>query len=330
MRVLHVNEVARAGSSMVREARARGLDWGLLDTVRLDHRGRSFAALAERGVKGAQWAANLKAQVRAADVVHIHGANVVAHTRWAAKQYVLHLHGTDIRTAQYDLRHRDSVRRAVEEAQLVYYVTPDLWEHVRGLRPDAELFPVVADTTGVPLSKADTSHLKVVFPSRWDASKGGEEQLRVAAEVVRVSGSAAVEGLAWGESWRNAEALGITMRPRMSHVEYLNWLASATVAVGQIAGILSVSELEAMAAGVPTVAPLKPEWYDGSDTSMRDIPVFGGARGSDDQLASQIGLEVQRLLESPMVTDARGWVETHHGPRRAVDRLLAAYARLRK
>lgn len=330
MRVLHVNEVARAGSSLVREARSRGLEWRLLDTVRLKRQGRSFTAFAERGTKGAQWAARLHAQARAADVVHIHGANVVSHTRWAVKHYVLHLHGTDIRTAQYDLRFRDSIRRAVDEAQLVYYVTPDLREHVRDLRPDAELFPVVADTTNVPDSRGSTSPSKVVFPSRWDASKGGDEQLRIAAEVVRVSENASVEGLAWGENWREAEALGIAMRPRMGHLDYLDWLASATVAVGQTAGILSVSELEAMAAGVPTVAPLRPEWYDGSHPSMRDVPVFGGERGPTEMLPSQIAREVGRLLESPVVTSARSWVESHHGPARAVDRLNAAYQQLQR
>lgn len=328
MRVLHVNEVARAGSSLVREAKSRGLDWRLLDSVRLNRSGRGMAALAERGLKGAKWAAQLQAQARAADIVHVHGANVVAHTRWAAKRYVLHLHGTDIRTAQYDPRHRDSIRRAVEEAQLVYYVSPDLWEHVKDIRPDAELFPVIADTTSVPSATAASAQKRVVFPSRWDASKGGGEQLRVAAEILRHSGSAVLEGLAWGENWQKAEALGIAMRPKMSHDEYLDWLASGTVAVGQIAGILSVSELEAMAAGVPLVAPLRPEWYDGSDASMRDIPVFGGSRGTEESLPLQIALEVQRLLESPVITDARSWVEEYHGPGRAVDRLTAAYARI--
>ena len=97
---------------------------------------------------------------------------------------------------------------------------------------------------------------KVFFPSRWDASKGGDALLETAAEVLSAVGRSDkvdVVGLDWGDRAPEAAALGIKLLPKMTKSAFLRELSSAHVAVGQVTGLLGVSELQAMGIGVPLI-----------------------------------------------------------------------------
>lgn len=333
MKVLHVNDVARIGSALVRQARSEGLDWDLYDTARADPAWHPATRAARRALRGGLWAAGLARRAWRADLLDVHGGLVPAHTRFTRRPYVLHLHGTDIRTRRYEPAYTALIERSVREALDVYYTTPDLAEHTLDLSPGAALQPVVVDPAEIPDAPsgapADSGPFTVVFPSRWDAAKGGAEQERVVAALRRAYGERIVlEGLDWGENaGRIAREHGVLLRPRMPHDAYIRWLAGASAAVGQMTGCMGVSELEAIATGATTIMALDERWYDGAHETTRGVPVLAGPVARADFVDAIVD-GVGRALDGERVTGGRAWVEAHHSPRRAVERLAERFSHL--
>lgn len=323
VKVLHVNNIARIGSALVRQARSRGLDWSLYDTARTDSRWSARTRALRRALRGAAWETGLARRALGTDLLDVHGATVTAHTRWLRLPYVLHLHGSDIRQRQYEERYAPLVRRAVLEACDVYYTTPDLAEHVAGLRQEATLQPVIVDTTEIPQAVAADGPARFLFPSRWDASKGGAMQIAVLAALRSAyGGSLLLEGLDWGQDAGQAAAHGVKLLPKMGHGAYVRWIASGTAAIGQMTGCMGVSELEAIGSGVSLIMALNPQWYDGAHPTTRDVPVLAGPVAPAEAVDAIVEA-VGQVLNGERVNGGRQWVAEHHSPAAAVDRLLS-------
>ncbi|RAX22902.1 MULTISPECIES: hypothetical protein [unclassified Actinomyces] len=323
MKVLHVNDVARIGSALVRQARSIGLDWSLYDTARVDPQWSARTRTLRRALRGAAWEAGLLRRALPADLLDVHGATVTAHTRWLRRPYVLHLHGTDIRVRRYESSYTALVERAVREARDVYYTTPDLAEHVLDLAPAATLQPVIVDIRELPVvTEKAGNRPRVLFPSRWDVAKGGATQLNLLASLREEFGdNVELEGLDWGENASTAaQDYGVVLRPRMSHRDYARWLGTGTLAVGQMTGYMSISELEVIATGTTTVMALNSRWYDGAHPTTRDVPVLGGPTEPERLLETTVE-GVRQALDGARVNGGREWVAANHSPARAVERL---------
>lgn len=350
IRVLHVNDAAFTTANLLREAGRRGLPWHYLPIAVSDPAWRGVSGTVRRAGRGLRWEARLARRAASSDLLHVHVASVVRHTGWVPRPYVLHLHGTDIRTHQYLPEHAGLIRRAVERAAAVLYSTPDLAEHVRW-RPDATLMPVPIDVAALPPWRPD-SRPTVVFASRWESVKGLAVQLAVADAIRRRSPEVRLLGIDWGSGAAQARAHGVELVPRLSHAAFLDLLATAHVVVGQPTGMLAASELEAVGIGVPVVAPLEPGWYLPVDVAVP--PVLGGlavgrshhlpaqdpgrtggstpAIGDMEALAEVISEAALTALADPRATSARldgpRWLEREHGTARAVDQLVDLYGSL--
>ncbi|MBB6334258.1 hypothetical protein [Schaalia hyovaginalis] len=327
MRVLHVNDIASIGTHLVREARSRGLDWDLLPIARVDPAWSPRMRPVRRALRGAAWELRLCAKALPSDLIHVHGATVDAHTWWVPRPMALHLHGSDARIARYDLARRSCVERAITRAGLVFYTTPDLAEHVLDLRPDALLHPVVVDAAAAPRVRELPETGPIVFPSRWDDSKGGDRLFEVLRAVRSAAPEARIEGVDWGDRAGEAAKLGVRLVPRMSHDGYLSWLSTGRLAVGQATGVMGASELEAMTIGIPLVMPLLARWYSGDHPSLRDVPVVAERVDRLDDIPAAVREAVGEGMGLRAPTEAASWVAAHHGPSQAVDSLLASYGR---
>lgn len=317
---LHVNDCASTAARMLAVARQRGYRWDFEPLAAPT--GTTWSGplgQARRAALGASWLARLQLRSRGYDLVHYHDGSILRHTKVIRHDFALHLHGTDIRTLQYAPGIGPVIRRGVARAAAVFYSTPDLAEHTLPLRPDARLVPVPVPTRGLPQwSPPDHGEPTVFFASRWEPAKGGARMLEVAREVTRaVRGRARVVGLAWGAQHEDAAAAGVQLLPRMSPDAYLRALSSATVVVGQSAGILAASELEALSVGAPLVVPSALELY--SD----DPPPVLAVAHPDDVASAVLSVLTQGAAEDAAVR--RDWVATRHSPERAVDIVAAAY-----
>jgi glycosyltransferase involved in cell wall biosynthesis len=310
-----VNDAAYTARRMIVEARRRGYVWHYLPKAAPDQEWRGITGKARRAAIGGAWVARLRVQARRHDIVHVHSASTLAHARLGAPRYVLHCHGTDVRTAQYDPARQAGIRGGLRDAEAVFFSTPDLAEHVLPHREDAVYVPVPVDVDAVEPWQPGEGRPRVVFASRWTADKDSTDpaagQLAVARAVVAAVGDEAdVVGVDWGPQAAEAAALGVRLVPRRDHAGYLELLSGSNVVIGQTAGILAASEVEALAAGTPLVVPVPLPLYTDVDP-----PVYGGS-------VPEAAEAVRALLDGSQAHDpevARKWVRDRHGVEHAVD-----------
>lgn len=315
--VLHVNEAAFTAHRLIAEAVRRGWTWHYLPKAAPAQEWRGLSGQAHKALIGAGWVARLRLLARRHDIVQVHSASTVAHSKYGAPRYVLHCHGTDVRTTQYEPARGPGIRAALRDAEAVFFSTPDLAEHVLPHRADAHYLPVPVDVANVPRWQPGSDTPRVVFASRWTADKNTDVQLETAAELVAaLAGRAEVVGLDWGPHAADAAAAGVRLLPRRDHAGYLDLLAGAHVVVGQAAGILAVSEVEALAAGAPMVVPVALPLYAGDPP-----PVHAG--GVDDAVSAAVGLLDGTVAHEP--EKVRQWVADHHGVEHSVDAVAAVH-----
>jgi hypothetical protein len=312
-RVLHLYDAADVGATIVRYGRRTGLPW------------RQFNVAPPEGgakvIRSAVWQARRASGILAADLLHLHSGSRIGIVRSKPyKPFVLHFHGTDIRTQYYDPLRRPTLQWGADNAAAVLYSTPDLEPHARTARADAVYLPNPVAMDELPAWDPRSRPL-VVFASRWESSKGGSRQLELARKLAAALGPfAELQGIDWGSESAAAAALGVELVPRMPKDSYLAWLASAHCVIGQSAGILAMSELQAVALGVPVAMPKLGNGY-----YPEPVPVL---QGEDEELVEQ----VRHVLHDPVAASAQlsgpQWIRHHHAPEQAVNTLVSLYDRL--
>lgn len=334
--VLHLSDPAYTATLLARAAEGTGRRWRVLPLATTPPARGTAQQVLRKAARGLGWEAELLTARMRSRRLHVHSALARRHAGWAfGRSFALHLHGTDIRSRQYEPAHRDLVRGTVRDAHVVFYSTPDLREHVSPLRGDARLVPVpvplpehgAAELPG-PVRSATGGREYLFFPSRWEEVKGGAAQIALARTLAAaVTGPSApvLLGLDWGPLAAEAAAAGVRLLPKMPHAQFLATVAGARLCIGQLSGVLGASELDALASEVPLAAPLNPSWYDGSHSSLRIPPVVGGVDlgvgGGPDELVDLVLEE----LASPASRPTREWVREHHSPEAALAEVLAGY-----
>lgn len=323
--VLHVNDCASTAARMISEAGRRGMKWDYLPlAVTGAHSWDTPYAKIEKAVRGVTWLGRLRLQMARHEFVHVHSIGTMRHARYAVGRYILHSHGTDVRTLQYDPVWRDTILSALRHAEAVFYPTPELHEHVLQHREDAVYLPIPLDPARLPSwapRSARDGRPTVFFASRWGRDKGCDIEFDVAARLVAALGAKVdVVGLDWGPMADRARATGVRLVPPMNRTGYLATLASADVVVGQAAGILATSELETLGIGAPLVLPVPTPAY-----ADRQPPVYGSS--VDTAVDAVQGLVSGSVGHDP--ARGRSYIDAYHHIAKAVDVVVATYSRVR-
>jgi glycosyltransferase involved in cell wall biosynthesis len=235
---------------------------------------------------------------------------------------VLHLHGTDIRRQWKAPETRDIIQRTIDGASAVYYPNLDTAEAATTARPDAVHMPIIVDTGILPVwaPSSESGRPIVLFVSRWDDSKGVENQLAVARALREaLPQDARILGLDWGPGASAAAEAGVELVSRRSHDRFLELIARADVAVAQSSGVLATSELEAMAIGPALVVPI-PSIADDGDPA----PVL---KGTPSDVVEQTVAALFDPRAASSALSARGWVEKKHTGDRWIPELERVYRR---
>lgn len=321
-RTLHIFDCAGVGATLVTAARAQGLPWGFLPARDTSRDGIGLRGKAKRLQGVAGWTARRWSLTLPADLLHIHfGTRVDIATRWPRRPFVVHFHGTDIRDFYQDPRQRPKIQWGADNAEAVFYATPDLAEYALQARSDARYLPNPVDLAELP-GWNPAPEPRVVFASRWGAAKGGSEQLELASKLASALQGTGIRllGLDWGENAARAAELGVELVPVMSKTAYLEWLAQAHTVVGQSTGLLGMSELQALAIGVPTASNVRPGLYPGT------VPVVG--TGSLEEQVDSIVAAAKDAGDVSATLGARAWVAEHHDPDKIVQELASVYSSL--
>jgi hypothetical protein len=260
-KVTHFNDCANVAYTLVSTAREQGLDWAYMPPEKVRPEAGFGSTPFQRFTQLPYQLRHLRMLVTS-DVVHIHYATAAAlleHGFMPRRPYLLHLHGSDIRTQWMDGRYKAQIQRAIDGAHAVFYANLDTADNALSARHDAIYMPPLLRSDILPAwspASERGAEQTIVFASRWDDSKGVEKQLRmVTALKEALPARVKLVGLDWGPGAKRAQALGVELVPRMSRSEYLNLLAGADLVMGQPQGILATSELEAMAIGPVLACP---------------------------------------------------------------------------
>ncbi|MFE4835611.1 hypothetical protein ACFRAU_13130 [Arthrobacter sp. NPDC056691] len=311
IRVTQLFDCADVGKTIVRAGVSHGKPWKIIQ-----------GPWTRGGTKAAYYRFRLE-QAAAYPRTQLWHVNMGGRAKWArglfSRPYALTLHGTDIRENYWQDQHHAVMKGDIDGAGHVWYMTPDLRDKAESVRSDAEYFPIPVEPDELP-EWCPAARPRVFFPSRWDASKGGDRLLEVAADVVAAVGHSGVDivGLDWGDRAAEAAGLGVTLLPRMPKSEFLQELASAHVAVGQVAGILATSELEALGIGVPVVVADPVSGYPD------DLATVSVAR-------ADVGQAVLESLKDPQALSRQlggpAYVRRNHSAEVMLPRLEAGYAK---
>ncbi len=317
VRALHVHDAAGVGRNLVDTANEMGQSWSMTGIpwyYRHEWTGiLKHPALRARPVV---WDGTLALKSARADVVHFHTGGLSPHSRWVRTPWVLHFHGTDVRARQYD-GWAPKLQYGVEHADAILYSTPDLAPHVRNLTDRGQYFPVTIRVDQCATWEPRPN--RVLFASRWDDVKGAALQIEVALRVRAAHPHVELVGLDWGTRAAEAALAGITLVPKMAPKHFRSWLATASVVVGQMTSILSVSELEALAIGVPLVTTA-------DRSSYPKLTRINGTR------VESVTDGVIKALERPQAASRKqngpGFVAQEHDARVGVERLMQLYSSL--
>ena len=312
IRVTHLFDCADVGKSLVTAGRGEGEPWRIIQ-----------GPWTRGGTKAAYYRFRFE-QVTAYPRTQLWHVNMGGRARWArgrfARPYALTLHGTDIRENYWQEQHHAVMKEDIDRAGHVWYTTPDLREKAEKARADAEYCPVPLTMSELP-AWSPAVRPRVFFPSRWDSSKGGDAWIQTAREVAQALKGRDVDlvGLDWGDRAPEAAAAGIQLLPKMPKAQFLIELSKAHVAVGQIAGILAASELEAMGIGVPTI------FADQADGYPKDLATVSVSRADVAQAVVESltdPLELSRRLDGP------GYIRRTHAATTLLPMLNAGYKKV--
>lgn len=256
------------------------------------------------------------------EVVHLHWARYAPFVSTRGVPLLVHVHGSDVRDRRSSLAGR-LVGRALSKSAAVLVSTPDLLAETAGAARylpnpiDIDLFTPPAPPEPVLETERGAFRRPVVLLfARLNPIKGAERLVNAATAIRANDPAIRIVAVAGGALDDAAVAAGVEILPPMPRLGIARLLQSADVVVGQqLLGILSLSELEAMACARPVVVPLRCDLYG------NDAPVVGASDA--DAIASRcLELVADPVRRTEVGKAARDFVVDRHSPR-VVARALA-------
>ncbi len=321
-RIALVHDVAGIAKIQAKLLREAGHE---VDEITLPQTGASWGWPAKAAAIPIRLAAYLPAINRLRktqyDVVHIHWLSHGIVGVLAACPFFAQAHGSDLHLNLSNPVYRWVTRSVLNKAKTVFYVTPNLREYMKGYDAKLRYLPNPVDVDAIaPEFQAPTQVKKVLVFTRLDPVKG-IDHIFPAAE--RLTTAVELTALNWGPLAREyVRSYGRWVRfvSPVPHSEVGAFLQMFDVVIGQMKqGILSLMEIEALAAGRPLITAVDPILY------ADDPPPVIGASGP-----AEIADAVEELKANPhelerLASEGREWVCRNHSYANHLQLLESAY-----
>lgn len=255
------------------------------------------------------------------DVVHVHWLTHGVVGVLSGQDFFVQAHGSDLHLNLNNPVYRLVTGRVLKRAKRIFYVTPNLRSYLERWADKLVYLPNPVDLRGVAQSwPAPTQVDKVLIFTRLDPVKGVD---RIFPAVNRLRPFGEVTALEWGPLAKDfGRGYGEVVRfvKPIPHAQIGDFLRQFDVVIGQMRqGILSLMEIEALAAGRPLITAVDWSLYP------EDPPPVIAARGPDEIVAA-----VQRLKDSPgelagLSRAGRDWAFRNHSYTHHLQLLEAAY-----
>lgn len=308
MRILHIREIANVAATLVEGLRRLGHQ-AELDPMR---RRRGEGAIDVRGVLARLLESsriNRYIHKNRFDVVHIHWAYMGWLGIIGRYPYFLHCHGSDLRR---NLRWPVLdwlTRSALRNARRVFYSTPDLKAIAVRVRPDSVFIPNPINVDLFrPTKQSGGRSVRILLISRFEPVKGPETAAAMFRELKQKEPVVQVDAFDWGVVKSEFADPGlINLIATVPYGDMPSLLSRYDVVIGQFKlGIVSMSELEAMACGKPVLSFFNyPEVYD------EPPPIFS-TRDVQEGAEMLVRLVEDDRLRKEAGEKGRAWVEKHH------------------
>ena len=325
MRIIHVRDVANVAQFLVRGLSELGHEVDFVSPSESAEQRvwRKTLVAPRRLMDGLR--INTLIHQQKFDIVHFHYANSGWMGRLGRYSYFLHCHGSDVRLDLYDPVRKWPVLHSLAGACGVFISTPDLYQHVASLRPDAAFLPNPIDTRiFTPLSNGNHTNIRILINQALKASKAPDVAFGAAQRLRRAHKNIEIYAIAQGpelERFRDCDEVRfIEPVPHSRMPEVIN---SFDIILGQFEiGSLGVSELESMACSKPVVScvdmVMYNQWYG-------EPPPILSACETDAVVEAVVSLIQQRDLREELGSQARAWVLKHHDYLAVATKLAARY-----
>jgi glycosyltransferase involved in cell wall biosynthesis len=255
------------------------------------------------------------------DIVHIHWLPVGIVGVMAGVTFYVQAHGSDLHSNLRNPILRWVTRLVLRRAKLVFYVTPNLLAYLTGFENKVRFLPNPVEPAEVaPDPAPPTGVSKVVIFTRLDPVKGVD---RIFGAVDELARRVELTALEWGTlAGEYVKRYGGQVRfvSPVPHEHIGAFLQDFDVAVGQMQqGILSLMELEAMAAGRPLITGV--DW----DLYRDDPPPVLRAANPGEIVAALGSLSANPNELSRLSREGRAWVVRNHRYTHHLQLLKASY-----
>ena len=324
MRILHINDIANVGATLVEGLtqlghavelrRLRLVAGGYPTAIKLlavPMRLQEFVAV------------NRQVQAGHYDVVHIHYAYLGWLGITGRYSYFLHCHGTDLRSGLRDPTRRWLVIQSLKRAQAVFFVTPDLAPLAHSIRPDAIFLPDPVNIDRFrPTVESNNRPLKVLIISAISQVKNIRVAFEAVHQLLNRYPEVRVTAINHGPNRQFYHGTpGVVFTRPVPYGVMPDLINAHDVVVGQFGiGSLGMAELESMACGKPVIChSAYGDWYKEAP------PVFAANR------PTQVAEFLSALVEDADLRRERGqhgrvWVQQYHGYTTIARRLEQIYA----
>jgi glycosyltransferase involved in cell wall biosynthesis len=255
------------------------------------------------------------------DVVHVHWLSQGIVGILSGRDFFVQAHGSDLHLNLNNAVYRRLTRSVLRDAKKIFYVTPNLRAYLGGYEDKLVYLPNPVDLRGIAAESTPPDRIdKVLIFTRLDPVKGVGS---IFPAVEQLSRSFKLTALDWGSlsaSYVKRYGRWVDFVTTVPHGSVGPFLQRFDMVVGQMRqGILSLMEIEAMAAGRPVVTGLNWKLYP--DDPPPVIPA-----SSPDEIVHQI----ERLRDDATELarrsrEGREWVLRNHSYAQHLKLLEAAY-----
>ena len=266
------------------------------------------------------------------NIVHVHYLSTSLYALFARTEYVLHVHGSDIRGLSDNLKTcsiKEKLSRkfkiyVLKKAQLVFYSTPNLKVDVDTVRKDAIFIPNPVKIESHSKKEYEFKDNKInilFFAALWER-KGADIVFPALKELNDIYGvKINIVCLNFGYQKDNYNKYEfVNYIGKVPHKDINKLISQFDIIIGQLkVGAIGVSELEVMMHGIPLVSNFRyNEFYS------EECPLISCDNSAD------VVKEVQKLIENielrkEVAEKQLEWVNRYHSDMNVALKLLDIY-----
>ncbi|MBE6058623.1 MAG: glycosyltransferase [Clostridium sulfidigenes] len=323
-RIIHVNNVANVPLILIKGLKEIGYNSILYQPLlNRENNIKSKFKLIYFRIKDIRY---LRRNVEKNDILHIHYGFYGILGILSGKKYYLHLHGSDVRKNLKSIILGSITKLCIKKAINVFYSTPDLYELINPIRPDSIFLPNPIDTELFKpiecLKSNNDGYLNIFIFARLDETKGADKIFKIVDYFSNKDIKIKFTALKWGSDYSKYE-----VKYRfVNYIDFIEYdklpieLNTFDLIIGQLSyGVVGVSELQALACGIPTIT-----YFNYNSIYSDEMPVLNIENEKEGiDIIIKIYNKKLKINSSYSVS----WINNNHSYLRVAEKLIECYSK---